>query len=105
VAVTEVEGYGTRPKPLKVSSRAAMVATTLTSRTPARLSLEDTLLERLAQDLEPMAAKLRPFIQEEDAVVGQRDLSRRGDLVPHQPCPCRRWSDGREAKIVVYIAS
>jgi hypothetical protein len=36
-----------------------------------RLSSDDTLLEGLAQDLEHMAAKLRPFIQEEDAVVGQ----------------------------------
>jgi hypothetical protein len=39
-----------------------MVATTLTSRTPARLLVEDTLLERLAQDLEDMAAELGPFI-------------------------------------------
>jgi hypothetical protein len=62
VAVTEVDGYGTRPKPVKVSSCAAMVATTLTSRTPARLLVEDTLLERLAQDLEDMAAELGPFI-------------------------------------------
>jgi hypothetical protein len=30
----------------------------------------DTLLERLAQDLEDMTAKLGPFIQEEHAMVG-----------------------------------
>jgi hypothetical protein len=71
VAVTEVDGYGTRPKPFKVSSYAAMVATTLTSRTPAKLYLYDTLLKWLAQDLEDMAAALRPFIQEEHTVMGQ----------------------------------
>ena len=35
-----------------------------------------TLLERLAQDLKHMAAELGPCIQEEYAVVGQRDLAR-----------------------------
>jgi len=76
VAVTEVDGYGTRPKPFNVSSRAAMVATALTSRAPARLYLCDTLIERLPQDLADMAAALGPFIQEEHAVVGQRHLAR-----------------------------
>jgi hypothetical protein len=42
---------------------------------PARLYVYDTVFERLAQDLEHMTAKLGQFIQEEDAVVGQRHLA------------------------------
>jgi hypothetical protein len=65
VAVTEADGHGTRPKPFKVGSRAAMVATTLTSRTLAKLYVYDTLLKRLSPDLQDVAAARRPFIQEE----------------------------------------
>jgi hypothetical protein len=36
-----------------------------------RLSVENTLLQRLAQHLERIAAALRKFIQQEDAVVRQ----------------------------------
>ena len=36
----------------------------------------DTLLERLAPDLQDMAAALGPCIQEERAMVGQRHLAR-----------------------------
>jgi len=32
-----LDGYGTRPEPLKVSSRAAQIATRLRSKTPAKL--------------------------------------------------------------------
>ena len=68
----EVRGsYGPLLEPSEVMSRAAKVAITWQSRTPARLYSCDTLLERLAPDLEHMTAKPRPFIQEEDAVVGQ----------------------------------
>jgi hypothetical protein len=88
-------GYGPLPRSLTAISCPANSARVLRSRTCGRLYLCDALLEWLAQDLEPMPATLRQFLQEEDAVVGQRDLSRRGDLAPHQPCPCRRWSDGR----------
>ena len=42
----------------------------------ARSCSEDTLLERLARDLQDMAAALRPFIQEEHAIVGQRHVAR-----------------------------
>ena len=45
------------------------------SRTLWRLPSEDTILERLARDLEHMTAKLGPFIQEENAVVGQRHVA------------------------------
>ena len=42
----------------------------------------ETLLERLAQDLEHLAAKLLPFIQEEHAVVGQRHVARQRHVAP-----------------------
>jgi hypothetical protein len=51
-------------------------------RTRGRLSLGDALHQRLAQDLEHMTAKLRQFIQEEDAVVCQRHLARHRHLAP-----------------------
>jgi hypothetical protein len=52
-----------------------MRASTARSRTPARLSVYDTLLEWLAQDLKDMAAKLGPCIQEAHAMVGQRHVT------------------------------
>jgi hypothetical protein len=52
----------------------------LRSRTPARLYVYGTILERLAQDLKDMAAELGPFIQEEHAIVGQRHLARHRHL-------------------------
>jgi len=39
------------------------------SRTPAKLYVYDTLIERLAQDLEDMTAELGSFIHEEHAMV------------------------------------
>jgi hypothetical protein len=75
-ATVVVGGYCRLPKPTDVVSRAAKVAKTLKSSTPARLYVYDTLLERLAQDLEHMTAKLGQFIQEEHAVVRQRYLAR-----------------------------
>ncbi len=61
--------------------------------TPARLYLYDTLLQRLAQDLQDMAAELGELIQEEHAIVGQRHFARHGDLAPtDQP----RIRDGME---------
>jgi hypothetical protein len=56
--------------------RATNAASTARSRTSVRLSVYDTLLERLAQDLEDMAAALGQLIQEGDAVVGQRHVAR-----------------------------
>jgi hypothetical protein len=38
--------------------------------------------QRLAQDLEHMTAKLRQFIQEEDAVVGQRHFTPHRHVAP-----------------------
>jgi hypothetical protein len=60
----------------------ANAATVLRFNTPARLSVYDTLLERLAQDLEHMAATLGPFIQAEDAVVGQRHVAQHRHMAP-----------------------
>jgi hypothetical protein len=44
--------------------------------------LYDTLLERLPQDLKDVAAELGQFIQEEHAVVRQRDLAGRRHVTP-----------------------
>jgi hypothetical protein len=65
-----VDGYCTRPDSLTLSSRIAKVLRRLRFSTPAKLYIYDTLLERLAQDLEDMAAELGQFIQEEHAIVG-----------------------------------
>src|SRR5262245_29600920 len=54
-------------------------------RTCGRLYSCDAVLERLAQDLEPMAAELWPCIQAEDAVVRQRHLARQRPLAPADP--------------------
>jgi hypothetical protein len=49
------------------------------------LSVENTLLERLPQGLEDMAAELGPFIQEEHTVVGPRPLARPRHAAPADP--------------------
>jgi hypothetical protein len=41
-----------------------------------KLYVYETLLQRLAPDLQDMAAALGPFIQEAHAMVGQRPLAR-----------------------------
>jgi hypothetical protein len=56
---------------LAVSSRLAKLTKSQRFMTLWRLYVHDTILERLAQDLEHMTAELGQFIQEEDAVVGQ----------------------------------
>jgi hypothetical protein len=63
-------GYRTLPALLTAITRRANSAKVLRFRTPARLSAYDTLLERLPQDLQDMAAELGQFIQEEHTVVG-----------------------------------
>jgi hypothetical protein len=64
-----VRGYRTLPAPLTAMIRLANSAKALRSRTAVRLYVYDTLLERLAQDLEHLTAELGPFIHAEDAVV------------------------------------
>jgi hypothetical protein len=53
-----------------------------------RLCSENTLLEGLAQDLEDVAAELRPCIQKEHTVVGERHVGR----PRHLPSTRRRSS-------------
>jgi hypothetical protein len=57
------------PESLAAIIRRANSAKVLKSMTPAKLYVYDTLLKRLAQDLEDMAAELREFIQAEHTVV------------------------------------
>jgi hypothetical protein len=71
----------------------ASPASTLRSRTPARLYLYDTILEWLSQDLQDMAAALGKFIQEEYAMVGQRDLAR------HRHVPLTDQSRSRDGLV------
>jgi hypothetical protein len=47
---------------------------------PARLSVEDTLLKRLAQNFQDVAAALGAFIQTQDAMMSPRHLARHGDV-------------------------
>ncbi len=65
--------YRPRPEWLAVSSLRAKLAKSLKLRTLWRLYLHDTLRKRLAQDLEDVAAALRPCIENEHAMVGERD--------------------------------
>jgi hypothetical protein len=45
----------------------------------------DTLLKRLAQDLEDMPPELRQFIEEEHAVVRQRHLAQHREVPAADP--------------------
>src|SRR5262245_53139092 len=75
-------GYGPLLEPPEVVSRAAKVPKTLKSRTPAKLYIDETLLQGLAQNLQHMAAELRQLIQEQHAVVGQRHLAWQQHVAP-----------------------
>jgi hypothetical protein len=77
-----VDDYWRRPTPLQVSSRAANVARRLRSSTYAKLYVYETLLQRLAQDLQDMAAALGPFIPAEHAMVGPRHVARPRHVAP-----------------------
>ncbi len=78
--------YWTRPELLAVSSRLAKPTISLRLRTLWRLYSYETLLDRLAEDLQDVAVELWPFIQQEEAVVGQRHLAWHRDLAtPDQP--------------------
>jgi hypothetical protein len=75
-------GYRALLESLTVITRRANSAKELRSRTPARLYVYETILERLPQDLQDMAAELGPCIQEEHTMVGQRHLARHGHVAP-----------------------
>jgi hypothetical protein len=59
----------------------------LGSRTPTKLYGDETIFEGLAQDLQDVAAELRPFIQQAHPMVHQRHLLGPRDLaaadLPH----------------------
>jgi hypothetical protein len=76
IAAEVMAGYGPMLEPPEVVSRAAKVAKTFKLRTSAKLYVHETLLDRLPQDLEDMAAELRQFIQEVHPVVRERPLTR-----------------------------
>jgi hypothetical protein len=78
--------YGTRPTRLAVSSRLAKLRKSLRVMTLWRLYVDETLLQRLAQHPQDMAAALREFIQEEHTVVRQRHVPGHRHLAtPNQP--------------------
>ena len=91
-----VDGYGTRPKPLKANSRAAKAARRLRSRTPAKIYACDTLLKRLAQGLEDLAAEFGQLIQDEHAVVRPRHLARHRHVARRRSTPQPRSSEARD---------
>jgi hypothetical protein len=67
--------YRAVPESLRGIIRLANSASVWRLRTCERLSVENTLLERLAQDLRDMAAARRPCLQEEHAVVREGHLA------------------------------
>jgi hypothetical protein len=71
IAAEVLGGYGPLLEPPKFVSRAAKVARRLRSSTPAKLYVDETLLERLPQDLQDLAAELGQFAEEEHPVVRQ----------------------------------
>ena len=98
-ATVVIGSYRPLPEPPKFVSRAAKVAKTLKLRTPAKLYIYESLLERLAQDLEDMAAELGPCIQEEHAMVGQRHVTRHRHVAPaDQPASAMVWWRARHGR-------
>jgi len=77
-----VGGYHALPESFTAIIRKANSAKELRSRTSAKLYVYETLLERLPQDLQDMAAELGPCIQEQHAIVGQRHVARHWHVAP-----------------------
>jgi hypothetical protein len=75
VTVAVAGGYRARTASLTAMTHRANATKMLRFSTPARLYLCDTLLERLAQHFEHMAAELEEFIEVENTVARQRPLS------------------------------
>jgi hypothetical protein len=76
--------------------RRANPVNVLRFRTPARLYVYDTLLERLAQGFEDMAAEFGPCIQEAHAVVRERHLARPRHVAPADQPRVRKGVGGAE---------
>src|SRR5262245_16711950 len=69
--------------------------------TPAQVYLDDTLLERLASDLERMTAALGEFIPPQDAVVGPRHVARHRHVAAADPSHVRHGvMGGRNGRVV-----
>jgi hypothetical protein len=66
-----VGSYGIRPERLALSSLRAKLSKSFRFMTLWRLYSDDTLLQRLAQDLEHMAAARRRLVGAEDGAVGE----------------------------------
>jgi hypothetical protein len=95
---TVVGGYFALTGRREVMSCAAKAAKALRFMTPARLSVYDTLLERLAQDLEDMAAELGPFIHEKHAMVRSRHVARHRHVAPADQPRIRDGMMGRATR-------
>jgi hypothetical protein len=73
-ATVQLGSYWTRAEWLAGYSRLAKFTKSQRVMTLWRLYVCDTLLERLAQDLQRVAAEFRQFIQEQNAIVRPRPL-------------------------------
>ena len=85
VAVAGVGGYRAPPESFMATTRMANSAKMLRFRIPAKLYSSETLLERLAQDLEDLVGARGPFLQEEHAVWCARDTAPGSSA---DPCLC-----------------
>jgi hypothetical protein len=83
--------------PCTWSTRRARPAT---SRTLARLYIDDVVLERLPQDLQDVAAELGPCIQEEPTMVSRQDLARHRHVPPADPASEMVWWGARHGRVV-----
>jgi hypothetical protein len=60
--------------------RAASMASATKSAIGVQWLVEETIFDRLAQDIEDMGFELGPLIQKQDAMMPQRPLCRYGQL-------------------------
>jgi hypothetical protein len=74
--------YWALPDSLAAIIRRAMSSKALSFRMCGRLYFCGTRLERLSQDLAAMARALGPLIQEQDAVMCEKDFPRHGHATP-----------------------
>jgi hypothetical protein len=70
------------PSAVAILTRSATVARDARLNRYRRLFFCEALLQRLAQDLQTMAAALWQFIQQEHTVVGQRHFTRHRHVAP-----------------------
>ena len=98
-----VVGYHALPECLMAIIRKANSAKELRSRTPAKLYSCETILQRLAHNLEHMTAKLGQFIQKAHAMVSQRHVARHRHVAPtDQPASEMVWWGARHGRVVTH---